>query len=137
MERLDDLDDQADDAARREELAALLPFRAGELAEEIFVDPAESVVFQGFWNLRNLLQQLLEQRAVKNLISAGQHACEMRIVLFDIRYRIVDLLADIATFRQVEQMIIPRGRRQIDDALSVLRAGLINPRCTSTPCRAC
>ena len=44
--RLENLDDQADDAARREELAALLPFRARELAEEIFVDPAEGVVFE-------------------------------------------------------------------------------------------
>ena len=40
------LHDQADDAARREELTAFLPFGAGEFAEKIFIDPAERVVFE-------------------------------------------------------------------------------------------
>ncbi len=40
---LDHLDQRADDRARRVELAAALAFRAGELAEEIFVDAAEQV----------------------------------------------------------------------------------------------
>ena len=38
------LDEQLDDAARRVELAAFLALGAGELAEEIFVDPAEDVL---------------------------------------------------------------------------------------------
>ena len=45
MERFDDLDDQLDDAGGREELAALLPLRHGELAEEVFVNLAEGVAF--------------------------------------------------------------------------------------------
>ena len=130
---LKDLHDQADDAARREELAAFLPFRARELAEEIFVDPAEGVVFERLGNLGNLLEQLLEQRAVENLIRAWQYAGEMRIVLFDIRYRIVDFLADIGAFRQVEQMVISRVRRQIDYAFGVISTRLIDSRRTSTP----
>ena len=44
VEGLDDLREQPDDAARRVELAALLAFGAGELAEEVFVDAAEGVV---------------------------------------------------------------------------------------------
>ena len=39
-------DEQADDAARRVELAALLALGAGELAEEVFVDAPEGVVVQ-------------------------------------------------------------------------------------------
>ena len=42
--RLDHLDQQPDDAARRVELAALLAFGAGELAEEVLVDAAEDVL---------------------------------------------------------------------------------------------
>ncbi len=37
------LDQHADDGARRVELAAELAFGGGELAEEVFVDPAERV----------------------------------------------------------------------------------------------
>ena len=43
VERLDDLDDQADDRGRREVLAALGAFRDRELAEEVLVDLAERV----------------------------------------------------------------------------------------------
>ena len=42
--RLEHLDQQLDDAARRVELAALLALGAGELREEVFVDPAEHVL---------------------------------------------------------------------------------------------
>ena len=42
--RLDHLDQQPDDAARRVELAALLALCAGELAEEVLVDAAEDVL---------------------------------------------------------------------------------------------
>src|SRR5581483_11075886 len=44
LERLDHLDNQAHDASRGVELAALLAFSAGELAEEVFVDAAEDVL---------------------------------------------------------------------------------------------
>jgi len=43
VERLDDFDDQLDDAGGCEELAALLPLRHGELAKEIFVNLPEGV----------------------------------------------------------------------------------------------
>ena len=44
LERLDHLDQQLDDAARRVELPAALALGDGELAEEIFVDPPEHVL---------------------------------------------------------------------------------------------
>ena len=67
VERLRDFDEQPDDADRRVELAALLAFRAGELAEEVFVDPPEGVVVERGGDLGDLLEQLLQQRAVENL----------------------------------------------------------------------
>ena len=76
----------------------------------------------------DFLQQLLEQRAVKNLIRARQYAGEMRVVLFDVPDRFVDLLTDVLAFRQVQQMIIPRIRRQVDDALRVISAWLSDSR---------
>jgi hypothetical protein len=99
---LKDLHDQADDATRCEELAAFLPLCSGEFAEEIFVDPAEGVVVEACRNLRDFLKQFLQQRAVEDLISARQHAGELRIVLFDVGHRLVNLLTDVGTFRQVE-----------------------------------
>ena len=53
---LKDLDDEPDDAARREKLAALLPFGAGELAKEIFVDPSKGIVVEAVGNLGDFLQ---------------------------------------------------------------------------------
>ncbi len=85
VERLDDLDDQADDAARRVELAALLALGAGELAEEVLVDAAEGVVVDGGGNLGDLLEQFLEQRAGEEVVGLGQDAGELRVVLLDRR----------------------------------------------------
>ena len=55
--RLKNLHDQADDAVGREKLAALLPFRTRELPEEIFVDPAQGVVFEIIRNLGDFLRR--------------------------------------------------------------------------------
>ena len=49
----------------RVELAAPLALRAGELAEEVLVDAPERVALGGRRDLGDLLEQLLEQRAVK------------------------------------------------------------------------
>ncbi len=44
LEGLEHLDDEGDDGLGRVELAALLAFGQGELAEEVFVDVAEDVL---------------------------------------------------------------------------------------------
>src|SRR5215471_10915243 len=116
MVRFKDLHDQADDAAWRKKLSAFLSFRAGELTEKIFVDSAEGVVFESVGNLRNFLEQFFKQGTVENLIGAWQHAGELRIVLLDIGYRFVYLLADVFAFRQTEQPVIASVRSQIDHA---------------------
>jgi hypothetical protein len=68
----------------------------------------------------------LSKVLVKNLISTRQYAGEMRIVLFYIRYRVVDFLADIGAFRQVEQPVVAGVGRQIDDTLGVIRGRLVD-----------
>ncbi len=85
----------------RVELAALLPFRRGELAEEVFVDAAEGVVVDGGGNLGDLLEQFLEQRAGEEVVGLGQDAGELRVVLLDVAHRLVDRLAGIASLRQM------------------------------------
>jgi hypothetical protein len=52
--RLDHLDQELDDRLRRVELAPGLPLGAGELAQEVLVDPAEDV-------LRAMVLALVEQ----------------------------------------------------------------------------
>ncbi len=59
----DHLRKQFDDAGRRVELAATLPFAHGELTEEVFVDAAEGVEVERGRDLGDLLEQLLEQGA--------------------------------------------------------------------------
>src|SRR5690606_4714492 len=45
-EGFEDLDEKADDAGRRIELAAALAFAHRELAEEVFVNPSEGIAFE-------------------------------------------------------------------------------------------
>ena len=91
VERLDHLDDQPDDAARRVELAAPLALGRGELAEEVLVDAPEGVALDAGRDLGDLLEQLLEQRAGEEVVGLGQHAGELRVVLLDVAHRLVDL----------------------------------------------
>lgn len=51
--------EEADDATRSVELAAFLPFGAGEFAQKVFVDASEGVVVRGSGNLRDFLEQFL------------------------------------------------------------------------------
>jgi len=66
--------------------------------------------------------------SIENLIGARQHTCELRIVFLDVRHRLVDRLADIAAFRQREQIVKARVGREIDDTFGVIGAGLIDSR---------
>src|SRR5437879_2769378 len=50
VERFEHFDEKSDDAAGSVEFAAFLSFRAGKLAEEIFVNSAEGVVIDGYRN---------------------------------------------------------------------------------------
>ena len=102
MEGFDDFDQQTHDGAGRVELAALLPFGAGEFAEEVFVDAPEGIVVKADRNLRNLLEQFFEQGAGKELKAARQHARQLRVVLFNFCHCLVDGLADVGAFRQLE-----------------------------------
>ena len=52
---------------------------------------AEGIEIGGRWNLRNFLQQLLEQRTGKEVVGLGQHAGELRVVLLDLAHRRIDL----------------------------------------------
>jgi hypothetical protein len=61
---------------------------------KVFVDAAEGVVVERGRNLGNLLQQFLEQGAGEQVVGLGQHAGELRVVLFDLAHRGVDPGAD-------------------------------------------
>ena len=128
MVGLDDFGEQADDAARGVELAALLALGAGELAEEVFVDAAEGVVVQRGGNLGDLLEQFLEQGAGEEVVGLGQDAGELRVVLLDVAHGGVDLGADVRGFGQVEQVVEARLGGQVEDALGVVGGGFVHPR---------
>lgn len=96
MEGLEDFDHEAHDGRRGVELAALLPLSAGELAEEVFVDAPEGVEVEADGDLGDGLQQLLQEGAVEDLVVAGQHTRELRVVLGDVAHRLVDGVADVA-----------------------------------------
>ncbi len=57
MKRLDHLDNQFDDAGRREELTAFLSLSHCELAEEVFVNLAEGVALNRHRDRRKVFQK--------------------------------------------------------------------------------
>ena len=94
------LDEHADDAARRVELAALLALGARELGEEVLVDAAEGVlrpVGRGAeGDVRHEVDELAEARLVEPGagVVLGQDALERRVVALDGGHRVVDERAD-------------------------------------------
>ena len=94
------LHQHVDDAARGVELAALLALGAGELGEEVFVDPAQDVLGAAGLvaqadvadQVDELAQALLVQARVGVVL--GQHALEGRVVALDGQHGVVDGLAD-------------------------------------------
>lgn len=116
MVRFQDFHDQFDDGGGRVEFPALLALAHGELAEEIFVDEAESVADLVHGDGGHGLEQGGERAAFQNVITLRQHIGEVRIFLLNGAHRFIDGLADIRAFRQAEQMGEARVIRQIDDA---------------------
>jgi hypothetical protein len=131
---LDHLGEQADDAARRVELATLLAFGAGELAKKVFVDTAEGVVIHAGRNLGDLLEQFLEQRAGEEVVGLGQHAGELRIVFLDVPHGGVDLTADVFGLGPVQQVVEACLGGQVEDALGVVGGWLVHATATSGGC---
>ena len=125
---LDDFGEDADNAAWGVELAAFLAFGAGKFAEEVFVDAPEGVVVHGGGNLGDFLEQFLKEGAREQVVGLGQDTRELRIVLLGVADGVVDRLAHVSGFGQREELIVAGIGREIKDAFSVIRGGVIHPR---------
>jgi hypothetical protein len=127
LERLEDLDHQADDRGRRVELAAHLTLGHRELGEEVLVDLAERVAFEVHRDRRERLQQLLQQARVERLVGLRQHARELRVVALDRAHRVVDRLARASSpcvrLRGTRAGREPRLRREEEHTRRVVAAG--------------
>ena len=135
VKRLQHLDEQANNTDRRVELAAPRTLRASELTEEILIDPPERVALGGRWNLRYLLEQVLQERTVKNLVRLWQDACELRILRLDVPHGLIDGLADVRSFRQPQDMVESCWRRQVKDALGLIGGRIVHAGATPSPSR--
>ena len=102
---LQDFDQQAHDAGWRVELAALLPFRPGEFAEEVFVDASEGVVVDGGGDFGDALEEFFQERAGEDFVCLGQYPAKLRIVLFNVAHRFIDRLAGIASLGQMQEPV--------------------------------
>ena len=71
---LQHLDQEADDAGGREELAALLPLAHGEGAEEVFIDLPEGVALQIGGDGGEGLQQVAQQAGIEDLMRGAKAA---------------------------------------------------------------
>src|SRR5665648_356238 len=103
--RLDHLHEQLDDRARGVELPALLALGAGELGEEVLVDPAELVpgtrVLVADRDVADEVDELPEALLVEGLagVLLGKHILEPRVRALDVGHRVVDDPPDLGLTR--------------------------------------
>ena len=125
------LDQQAHDAARREELAAELALGLGELAEEVLVDAAERVAGLGAVALEADVGDQVDQplhllrRDTAAGVVARQLALEVRVVALDGEDGVVDQRGDVGPRGLVLQVLPARLGRHPEHPLGgVLVAAL-------------
>lgn len=120
---LDDLNHEADDRARGEELATTLTFSKRKLAEEILVDLSEHIAGRIIRNVVELPEQIEWQRL--HLLCAGepvvlvfrQAAFEFGLVLLDRLHHLFECLGDVLILGEVQQVAVAGVFGQIEAAL--------------------
>ncbi len=120
--RFDDLDHQAHDGTRSEELAALRSLAAGKLGEEVFVDLPEEVAGSVGRDVGEILEQLI--REVCGLLGASeaevfvlrQSTFEFGFVFLDGLHRLLERLGNVLFLRKLQQVIVTRVVGQIESA---------------------
>src|SRR5665648_381275 len=126
--RLDHLHEQLDDRARGVELPALLALGAGELGEEVLVDPAELVpgtrVLVADRDVADEVDELPEALLVEGLagVLLGEHVLERRVRALDVGHRVVDDPPDLGLTRL---LLEPRPTRVLRHPEDVYRAVLV------------
>jgi hypothetical protein len=100
--------------------AALLAFRHGELAEEVFVDAAEGVALDGESVGGETLQKGDQDGFVEAVVGAGENVFEGLVLGFDGLHGVVDGLADVGAFGQVEERGEAGFVGEIENALGLV-----------------
>ena len=103
VERLDDVDDQADDRLRREELAAALALVRRELGQEVLVDEAERVAGDGSRERREEPNELEQDALLELLVPPREHVAQAGVRRLDRVHREVDVRAEVFALRQVDE----------------------------------
>ena len=133
---LQHLDQELDDAARGVELASLLALGAGELGQEVLVDPADHVLRAGVLvahlDVADHVDELAEPLLVEGRtgVVLGQHVLERRVVALDRGHGVVDELADGGLPGLCLEMAPARLARDPEDAhravlVRILRVGAL------------
>ena len=133
VEGFEDLHDEPHDRGGGEELAALLAFGEGELAEEVLVDEPEPVALDRSRQRPQEPHQLAEDVSGNAGIVLRQHAPEIRVVDLDAAHGLVQGLADVGILGQVEQRLEPGLLGQVQRAYSLV---VVGPDRTSSRARA-
>lgn len=126
VEGLQHLDEEADDAGGREELAALLPLTHGEGAEEVFIDLPEGVALQISGDGGEGFEQVAEQEGIEDLIALRQHAGHVRIVPLDGLHGLIHRLADVRALRKLEQLRKASPGSEKQHALRMVGGGIVH-----------
>ena len=77
------------------------------------------------------LQQFGEQAGIEDLVTLRQHAGHVWVVFLDAAHCIVDLVTEVRSFGQVQQVIKPGGCGQVKNALRMVGRRFIYSRTTA------
>jgi hypothetical protein len=120
MEWFDDFDDQFHDTNRREKLTTLLSFGHGELAEEILVNLAEGVPLNRHRNRREVLEQRYQETFLQTVVRLWEDVLEIFVLDLNRLHGLVDGLADVRAFRQIQQRSESRLFGDVEDTLRLV-----------------
>ncbi len=104
VERLDDLDDEAHDGVRGEELAAQPTLGHGEVRQEVLVDEPEGISRELAGERGKQPQQLGQRRLLDPLVAPGEDILQLRVVSLDEAHRRVESGTQVFPLRKVHKV---------------------------------
>ena len=104
MVGFEDLDDQLHDRGWREKLTTLGALGEGELTEEVLVDEPEPVALDRLRQLPQHPEEFDQDLAFDGRVVMRKYAVEPRIVRLDGFHGVVDGLAEIGSFWELDEV---------------------------------
>jgi len=103
VKRLNNLHNQPHNRIGGKELAPALALGQRKITQKILVNPPKGIAFHIHRNAVENLEQLPQNAILQAVVGLGQHIAQILILLFHRPHGIIDRLAQVGAFGQVQQ----------------------------------